>query len=105
MTTSGSPPRSLLAHSQMPMPGRAVFDRLVHGQPLRSRLFAGDDDVYVISTAQAVIRHREQAIGIRRQINPNHLRLLVHHVIDETRVLVAESRCGPGARRGMTADS
>ena len=57
MTTSGSPPLSLLAHSQMPRPGGAVLDRLVHRQPLRRRLLAGDDDVDVVAAAQAVVGH------------------------------------------------
>jgi hypothetical protein len=72
MTTSGSlawstpasPPfcQSLLAHSQMPMPG-AVLDRRVHRQPLRRRLLAGDDDVDVVAAAQAVVGHRQQVLA------------------------------------------
>ena len=34
MTTSGSQPLSLQAHSQMPSPRGAVLDRLVQGEPL-----------------------------------------------------------------------
>src|SRR5688500_2339025 len=33
----------------------AVLDRFVHGQVLRSRLLAGDDDVHVLARAQAMI--------------------------------------------------
>ena len=35
--------------------GRAVLDRLIHGQPLRRRLLAGDDHVDVVAAAQAVV--------------------------------------------------
>src|SRR5262249_33965249 len=38
-----------------PKPGSAVLDRLVHRQPLRGRLFASDNDVDVVSAAQAVV--------------------------------------------------
>ena len=37
--------------------GGAVLDRLVHGQPLRRGLLAGDDDIDVVAAAQAVIGH------------------------------------------------
>ena len=36
ITTSGSPPSSLLAHRQMPMPAVAMLDRRVHVEPLRA---------------------------------------------------------------------
>ena len=68
-----------------------MLDRLVHRQPLRSRLLAGDDDVDVVAAAQAVIGHRQQRVGVRRQIDADDLRFLVHDVIDEAGVLVAES--------------
>ena len=71
--------------------GRAMFDRLVHRQPLRSRLLAGDDDVHIVAAAQAVIGHRQQRVRVRRKIHADDLRFLVYHMIDESRVLVAES--------------
>src|SRR5262245_22646059 len=37
-------------------PGTAMLDRLVHRQPLRGRLFSGDDYIDVVSAAQAVVR-------------------------------------------------
>ena len=67
-----------------------MFDRLVHRQPLRSRLFARDDDVHIVTAAQTVIGDRQQRVGIRRQIDANDLRFLVHDVVDEAGVLVAE---------------
>ena len=42
-----------------------------------------DDDVHVVAAAQAVVGHRKQAVGIRRQVDPDGLRLLVDDVIDE----------------------
>ena len=74
-----------------PEPGGAVFDRLVHRQPLRRGLLAGDDDVDVVPAAQAVVGDREQAVGIRRQVDADDLGLLVDDVVDEAGVLVAEA--------------
>ena len=71
--------------------GRAMLDRLVHRQPLRRRLLAGDDDVDVVPAAQAVIGDREQAVGVGRQVDPDDLGLLVDDVVDEARILVAEA--------------
>src|SRR5512133_309238 len=70
---------------------RAMFDRLVHRQPLRGRLFAGDHDVDIVAAAQAVIGHRKERVRVRRKINADDLCFLVYNVIDEPRVLVAES--------------
>ena len=70
---------------------RAVLDRLVHRQPLRRRLLARHDDVDVVAAAQAVVGDREQAVGVGRQVDADDLRLLVHDVVDEARVLVAEA--------------
>ena len=38
-----------------------------------------------------MIEHRQQAIGVRRQINPNDVCLLVDHVIEEAGVLMGET--------------
>src|SRR5262249_13232054 len=38
-------------------PGGAVPYRLVDRQPLWGRLFASDDDIYIVSAAQAMVRH------------------------------------------------
>ena len=70
---------------------RDVLDRLVHRQPLRRRLLARDDDVDPVAAAQAVVGHRQQAVGVGRQIDPDHVALLVHHMIDEPRVLMGEA--------------
>src|SRR5690606_9895103 len=72
-------------------PGSAMLDGLVHAEVLRLALLAGDDHVDEISRAQALIGHAEQRIGVRRQIHTHDFRLLVHHVIDEAGVLMAEA--------------
>ena len=63
----------------------------VHGQPLRSRLLARDDDVDVVAAAQAMVGNRQQAVGVRRQIDADDLGFLVDDVVDEARVLVGEA--------------
>ena len=74
-----------------PEPGLAVLDRLVHRQPLRRRLLAGDDDIDVVPAAQAVIGDRQQAVGVGRQVDADDLGLLVDDVVDEPGVLMAEA--------------
>ena len=99
--------------------GRAVFDRLIHGEPLRRRLFPDDDHVDIVPAAQAVVCDAQQAVGIGRQINANDLCFLVDRVVDETGVLVRETivilpphmageqiveRCDGPAPRNVVAD-
>ena len=62
MTTSGSPPRSLLAHSQMPMPAVQCLTACVHVQPLRRGLLAGHDHVDVVAAPQAVVGDAESSV-------------------------------------------
>ena len=71
-----------------PQPGGAVQRGAGHIQPLRRRLLAGHHDVDILATAQAVIHHRQQGVGVGRQVDPHHIGLLVHHVVDEPGVLV-----------------
>ena len=68
-----------------------MLDCGIHRQPLRERMFAGHHDVDVMAAAQAVVHHREQAICIRRKIDPHDLGFLVHDVVEETWVLVREA--------------
>ena len=72
-------------------PSLAVLERLVHRQPLGGRLLAGDDDIDVVPAAQAVIGNGQQAVGVRRQIDPDDLGLFIDDVVDEPRVLMAEA--------------
>ena len=91
MTTSGSRP-AVVARPVPDADARgAVLDRLVHRQPLRRGLLAGDDHVDVVAAAQAVVGHAQQAVRIRRQIDADDLGLLVDDVIDEAGILVAEA--------------
>ena len=68
----------------------AMPDRLVERQPLWRRLFAGDDDVDAVLGAQAIVGDPQQGVGVRRQVDPHRLRLLVDEVVDKAGVLVAE---------------
>ena len=66
-------------------------DGLLHGQPLRQRVLARDDHVDVVPAAQAVVEHRQEAVGVRRKINSYDVRLLVDHMIEEAGVLMGEA--------------
>src|SRR6266436_1340619 len=67
ITTSGSLPLSLLAHSQMPRPAVQC------------------------SIACSMVSHAQQAVRVRRKVDANHLGLLVHDVVDEPGILMAEA--------------
>ena len=67
-----------------------MLDRRIHVEPLRRRLLAGDHDVDVVAAAQTMVRHRQQRVGVRRQIDADDICFFVHDVIDKTRVLMAE---------------
>ena len=71
--------------------GGAMLDGGVHVEPLRRGLFAGHDHVHVVAAAQAVIRHGEQRVRVGRQIDADDFRLLVHDMVDEAGVLMAEA--------------
>src|SRR5262245_51155658 len=68
-----------------------MFDRLIHIQPLRGGLFAGNNDVDIVATTKAVIRYRKQTISVGRKIDAYNLGFLVDHMIDETGILVAKA--------------
>ena len=70
---------------------RAVPHRGVHVQPLRGRVLAGHHHVHVMAAPQAMVHHREQAVGIGRQVDAHDGSLLVHHVVYKARVLVGEA--------------
>ena len=50
----------------------AMHDRFVDRGELQMLLLVGDDHVDVVRAAQAVIRDREQSVGIGRQIDARH---------------------------------
>ncbi len=68
-----------------------MFDRRVHIQPLQRGLLSGHDHVDVIAAAQAMIGHRQQAVGVGRKIDAHDVGFLVDHMIDEAGILMAES--------------
>ena len=61
---------------------------LLHGQPLRRRVLAGDDHVDIMPAAQTMIHYRQQAVGVGRQIHAHDFRFLVDHVINKARILM-----------------
>ena len=69
----------------------AVRYRGIHVEIRQMRLFVGDDHVDIVGATQAVIRDREQAIGIRRQVYTRHLRALVCHNIEKAGILMGEA--------------
>ena len=95
ITTSGSLPRSLLAHSQMPMP--AVQCRMAAS--ISSHWGAGclpATTTFTQPRLQAMIGHRQQRVRIRRQIDTNDS-AFIHHMVDESRILMAEPVVVPAA--------
>ena len=48
---------------------RAVVARRVDVEALQLRLLVDDDEVDVVAAAQAVVGDREQAVGVRRQVD------------------------------------
>ena len=73
-----------------PCAARAVLDRLVHRQPLQLRLLVDDDQVDVAARAEAVVRHGQQAVRVRRQVDPADVAPGGDDVLDQARPLVAE---------------
>src|SRR5699024_2410643 len=68
----------------------AVGDGLVDGQPLRLRLFSGDDDVDVVLATQAMIVGGQQRVRIGRQVDADNVGSFVGDVVNEPGVLVGE---------------
>ena len=54
-------------------------------------VLAGDHDVHVVAAAQAVIKHRQQTVGIGRQVDAHDVGLLVDDVVEEAGILVREA--------------
>ena len=91
MTTSGS--AALVVAGPLPDANafRAVHDRGLHGQPLRQCVFSSHHHVDVVAAAQAVIEHRQQAVGIGRQVDAHDVGLLVDDVVEKSGILVREA--------------
>ena len=76
---------------QRPIPAAQCRAAAVHVQPLRRRVLSRDDDVDVVATAQAVIHHAQQTVGIGGQIDAHDLGALVQRDVDETGILMSEA--------------
>src|SRR5260370_20391817 len=63
----------------------------LHAQPLQGGLFARDNHIYIVPTAQTAIGDKEQRIRVGRQVDPDNICLFVHHMINKAGVLVAET--------------
>ena len=68
-----------------------VLHCLRHGQPLGAGMLRGHDHVHIVPGADAVVEGGQQAVGVRRQIQPDHVRLLVGNMIHEARILMGEA--------------
>ena len=68
-------------------------------------MLARDHHVHVVAAAQAMVHHGEEAVGIGGQIDADHLRLLVHHMIDEAGILMGEAVMILAPDMGRPADS
>ena len=84
-------PRSLLAHSQMPMPAVQCLIACSIVKPLRRRLFSRNDNVDLVPAAQAGVGYVQKTIGIRWKINPHDFGFFVHDVVDKSRVLMRKA--------------
>jgi hypothetical protein len=68
-----------------------MLDRGIDAKPLRRRLLARNDDIDPVPAPEAMVGDKEQGIGIRWEIDPNDVRLLIRDVVDEAGVLMAEA--------------
>ncbi len=71
--------------------GRAVANGRIDVEPLPLRLFAGDDHVDVVAASQTVIRYRQEAVGIGRQIDAHDIGFLIRDMIDKAGILVGKA--------------
>ena len=68
-----------------------MHDRGVHGQPLWKGVLARNHHIDVIPAPQAVIKNRQQAVGVGRKVDAHNISLLVDDVVEEPGVLVRKS--------------
>ena len=69
------------------MPFRAMDDRGIHVEIHEVRLLVSNDHVDVVFAAQAVIRHAEQTVGVRRKIDARDFGALIADDIEKARDL------------------
>src|SRR5580700_3198982 len=63
----------------------------INVEPLPLRMFAGNDYVDVVSAAQTVIRYRQEAVCIGRQIDAHDVGFLIRDMINKARILVGKA--------------
>jgi len=54
-------------------------------------MLTGNHYVHVMPAAQAVVKDRQQTVGVGRQVNAYNICLLVDDVVEEAGVLVCEA--------------
>ena len=62
--------RRCSAHSQTDAPAAQCAGRRLEVEVLQLGLLVDDDQVHVVAAAEAVVGHREEAVGVRRQVDP-----------------------------------
>src|SRR5205807_6631045 len=75
-----------------PMPdrqaARTMGNGLLHIEPLELWLLIDNDQVHVVTTAEAVIRNGEQTIGVWWQIDAGNRPFFREDVIDQAKLLM-----------------
>ena len=72
-------------------PTGAVQRGVGHREPVLLGLLSGDDHVDVVPRPQTVVVRGQQGVGVRRQVDPDDLGVLVQHHVEKARVLVREA--------------
>ena len=70
---------------------RAMFEGLVHVQPLKLRLLAAGNDVDVVAAPQAVVENAQQAIAVRRVIDADGFTPARQSIVYKSGCLMAET--------------
>ena len=68
-----------------------MLDRLIHGEPLRRRLLARNDEVDEVTASKTHVGDIQQTVGVRRQIDPHDLCLLISDMIDKPGILMGKA--------------
>ncbi len=71
--------------------GIAEMNGIRKREPLELRLLTSHNDVDEVSAPQASVSRHKQRIRIGRQIDSDHLRLLIRNKVDKAWILVAEA--------------
>src|ERR1035438_3796609 len=69
----------------------AMHNCLIHSQPLGEWMFSGNHHVDIMPAAKAMVKDRQQAIGIGRQVNTYYIGFLIDNMVEEAWILACES--------------